>query len=173
MKITQSIPYILLVLVLLGGVGLWFAYDTMRDAKNEETKLRTQLAEEYKKTDQLSSLKRITATTKKEKEELEQFLYSTNDEDQIRFISTIEQMGTSTSGAVIETTILELTKGTPATLRGEFTIKGKWSELFHVLRMIEELPTKVVVNRFDIKEGTQDSWSGSVKVELLGIKTTL
>lgn len=170
MKTTQSILYILLTLNILLSVGLWFGYTTMRDTKESERVLRTQIAEENQKSEQLSSLNRIASVTKKEKEELEQFLYAPSDEDQIRFISTIEQMGTSTSGATVETLLLELTKLNPPTLRGDFSIKGTWSQAFHVLRLVEELPSRVVVNRFDMKGVGREDWSGTMKVELLGIK---
>ncbi len=172
MKSLRSVLVLLFALNILGGVGLWFAYNMMSDAKVLETEMRGQLLAESQKNDQLVKLKRTLSAAQKDREELESFLYSTSDEDQIEFISSIEQMGTSSSGALVEATQLELTKVPPPVLRGDFAVRGTWGELFHVLRLIEESPSRINVNRFEVKAGTQSDWVGVIKIELVSIRDT-
>jgi hypothetical protein len=168
MKTLHSILFVLLAVNILCAVGLWFAYGMMSDAKTKEVKLREQLFAESQKNDQLIGLESALRATKKDREELAQFLYSTSDEDQIKFISRIEQMGTSSSGAIVETTQLELTKTKPPVLRGEFGLKGTWGQLFHVLRLVEESPARTTVNRFEVR-GMKDAWFGVMKIELVSL----
>lgn len=173
MKPIQSILFLILALNLLGGSSLWFGYTIMRGAKIEEADLRKQLITENQTSDQLAGLRRVLTSTKEDRNELSQFLYTTSDEDQIKFISSIEKMGTSTSGAIVDTTLLELSKTKSPVLRGEFTISGTWRQLFHLLRLVEEAPSRIVVNRFEARNGTNDTWSGVIKIELISLRDAI
>ena len=172
MKTIRSTLFLLLALNIIGVAGLWFGFVMMRDTKSKEASLREELLTENQKSEQTDKSKRVLLNTKKDREELSQFLYGTSDEDQIKFISDIEYMGTSTSGALVETLQLELTKTKPPVLRGEFTIKGTWGQLYHVLRLIEELPSRVNITRFEAKSGSGDQWLGAVKIDLVSLKET-
>ena len=170
MTTTRNILLLLLAFNILGGAGLWYGYNEVHSAKLKETTLREELVEERGKSNQIDQAERVLLATKVDREELAQYLYSTSDEDQIKFISMIEQMGTSTSGAVIETKTLELTKAKPPTLRATFTVKGTWQQVFHILRLIEESPSRISINRFDVRDTKGGDWSGDLHLELLSLK---
>jgi hypothetical protein len=62
-------------------------------------------------------------------------------------------------------------------VHGEFTITGSWTQLYHVLRLVEELPTRVVINQFNVRRtdmlggaGNVESWSGSLSLDLTSLK---
>lgn len=169
MNSVRTMLLILLALNIAGGTGLWYVRTMVLSAKVQEAKLQNELYAEKQRNQQLSGLKRALLSTKDDKTELEHYMYGTSDDDQIKFISAIEKMGTSTSGAVVETTVLSLAKTKPPLLRGEFTLNGTWPQLYHVLRMIEESPTRIDVTHFDARSGGGDMWSGLIKIELISL----
>ena len=69
------------------------------------------------------------------------------------------------------TTALELTG---AKLHGEFAISGTWDQLFYLLRLVELLPTRVVINRFEIRsasdnKNTSDHFSGTLSLDFVSL----
>ena len=106
----------------------------------------------------------------KEKAELSNYLYDTSDEGQVNFVSQIEQLGTTTTGALVETTSLSLSDETPQSLNGNFSVKGTWPQVFYFLRLLEEFPARLLIKRIDVK-GNQNDWNGTVEVSLMSLKS--
>ena len=166
----------LVALNLLGAGGLWFGHTTMIDKKAEEADVKQQLADESDKTARLGTLKKTLALASVEHEKLLQYMYDQSDESQVNFISRMEQLGTSTTGALVETKSLTLTATEPKIFYGEFALTGKWSEVYHVLRLTEEFPANIVIKRFEVKSATGNSsaeldWTGLLVLDLISLKS--
>ena len=173
MKGTLRIIILLLILDIVGGVAFWFGYTSMQDKKNEEIELRKQLVEENDKGKKLIALQRTLTSLTKEHSELSEFLYDPSEEGQLAFVLGVESLGTSTSGALVETTSFSLGTDEPPGFRGNFTLKGTWGEVFHFLRLLEEFPSNLMIMRFDVRSSQSDKkWTGSVNVNLNSLKTS-
>jgi Tfp pilus assembly protein PilO len=176
-RITKII--ITFLLIDIAGVGLlWYGYTSMQDKKTEESEIRKDIALEAEKGQKLIALQRSIDLAEPDRKALEQYLFDPSDESLIKFISQMEQLGITTTGATVETRSLDRSG---AKVHGEFTITGSWSQLYHLLRLVEELPTRVVINQFnmrrvDISTGTAvkesvELWSGSLSVDLASLKS--
>lgn len=173
MKSTLRIIVLLLILDIVGGALFWFGYTSMQDKKNEEIELRKQLVEEYDKGKKLIALQRSLTSVTKEHKELSEFLYDPSEEGQLAFVSKVEQLGTSTSGALVETTAFSLGSDEPQGFRGNFSLKGTWGETFHFLRLLEEFPSNLMIMRFDVRSSPGDKkWTGSVTINLNSLKSS-
>lgn len=173
---------ILIVLALLDAVGagfFWYGYTQMADIKQHESDLRSQLAEEQQKGRKLDALRSTLASAAKDREQLERYLIDPSDENQIQLIAQIEQLGLKTSGVAVTTTSFDyLAASKVPTLHGEFTMNGTWKEMYHFLRLIEEFPTRITVNRYDIHSAPRtdstspnlDNWAGSISIDFAGLK---
>lgn len=168
MKPIHIILLMLFALDVLGIGGLWYGSTIMRTEKDREITIRQDLLNEEQGTKKILGQQRLLQSTEAERQALSEFLFKPTDEDQIKFISSIERLGTSTSGAVVETVSLDIAKTN--ILSGEFSIKGTWPQIYHTLRLIEEFPARIVVTKMDAKEGSSGMWNGSVRIELLSIK---
>ena len=179
----RKIINLFIVLSLLDIVGaglLWYGYLYIQSEKNKETELRVQISEESQKGQKLATLKRTLASANKDHQELVQFLIDPSEENQIQLISGIEKLGSSTAQISAETTSFELTATAPIALRGSLTLKGSWRRLYHFLRLIEEYPSRAMIDRLDISyspsgptpEGKKplDIWSGSITITLSALK---
>ena len=169
----------MIVLVVLNVVGvgvLWYGYTSMQENKIKEADLRTQLVKENQKGEMLSSLKETLRLALRHKDSLEKYLFDPSEESQIKLISQVEQLGSSTTGALVNTTSLNLS--TAQKLNGEFTISGTWGQLYYLLRLIEAFPTRIVINRFEVKNGNDtkselDHWAGTLSLDFVSLKTSL
>lgn len=166
---------IFLLIDILGGGLLWYGYTTMQDKKVEELQLRKELAEEVAKGQKIIALRRSLDQAKSDRKALEQYLFDPSDESLIKFISQVEHLGLATTGATVETRSLDRSG---ANVHGEFAITGSWSQLHHFLRLVEELPTRVIINRFEVKQtdvsggaGKEsiERWSGSLSLDITSI----
>ena len=166
----KPIRTILITLALfdLAGMGaLWYGSLAMQNEKQNEVNLRRESLAEDQNNTRLLAQKRVLQATESDRLALSKFLFKQNDVDQIKFISSIERLGTSTSGAVVETISLDNAK--PTVLSGDFSVKGTWPQIFHVLRLIEEYPARIVVTRLEAKS-SGNAWTGSIKLDLLSVK---
>ena len=171
MKPLLRIMIILLVLDIFVVVGIWYGFTLIQDKKNEEVALRTKIAEESQKGYRSIALMRTLAAVKGDRVELLSSLYDSSEEGQIRFITEIEQLGTTTTGSLVETKSLVLTKEDPPSLRGDFSYRGSWSSAYHLLRLLEEFPSRLVVNRFDVRYSPSEKiWNGNIQIDLSGLK---
>ncbi len=165
---------IILVVLNIAGAGiLWYGYTNMQDNKTKEGVLRSQIAEENKKGEKMNSLKETLRLAEQDKELLEKYLLDSSEESQIKLISQMEQIGSSTTGALVTTTSLELSG---SKLHGEFQVSGKWSQLYHLLRLVELFPTRVVINRFEIRgsndnKNTNDHFSGTLSLDFVSLRS--
>lgn len=175
MRRTINIIVIVLVVDILCGGALWYGFTTMQEKKTEETQLRKDLLVESQKGEKQSALQHSLELAEGDRKELEKYLFNLSEENQIRFISQMEELGTST-GAVVETRSLDISG---SKVHGEFALKGTWSQLNHVLRLIEQLPTRVVISQFSIQRvGPADSkvregseaWSGSISIDITSLR---
>ncbi len=168
----QILAVLAAVVLALGGL-LWWSYTHMHEKKAEEVALRSELVEESQKGSKMNAQKRTLALVEADHKELATFLYEQSEESQIKFISQIEGLGTTTTGALVETKSLSLvTAGDSPSFNGEFAISGTWSQVYHTLRLIEEFPTRIEIERFDVKKTDGDSWSGTFSLNLLSLKST-
>lgn len=162
---------ILLVIDLIGVGGIWFGYTLIQDKKSEETTLQAQITEEIQEGYKNIALARTLASVKEDRAELQKFLYDPSEEGQIEFVSQIEKLGTTTTGAIVETQSLVLTKDKEPSIRGDFTIRGSWENMYYFLRFIEEFPSRLVINRFSAAYSNSDKlWSGGTQIDLRGLK---
>src|SRR5437879_6441881 len=98
---------VLIVLNIAGAAGLWYGYSAIEDNKAKEADLHTQLAEENQKGQKLNSLKETLRLAEADKESLEKYLFDPSEENQIKLLSQMEQLGSTTSGALVTTTSLD------------------------------------------------------------------
>lgn len=173
MKRNYEILAVLSVVVIALGGLLWWSYTLMHDKKAEEVTLRSELLEESQKGNKMKAQKRTLALVANDHKELVTFLYESSEESQIKFISEIEQLGTTTTGALIETKTLNLvTTGESPSFYGEFSVSGTWSQVHHVLRLLEEFPSRIVIERFDVQKTGGDAWSGAFSLDLTSLRST-
>jgi Tfp pilus assembly protein PilO len=176
-RITKIIIIFLLV-DIIGGVFLWYGYTSMQDKKAEESELRKEIALENDKGQKMIALRHSVDQAEPDHKALEQYLFDPSDESLIKFISRMEQLGMTTTGALVETRSLDRSG---AKVHGDFTITGSFAQLYHFLRLVEELPTRVVINQLNIvradpantaagKENV-DSWNGSLSLDLVSLKS--
>lgn len=166
----------LLILNAASAGGLWFGWNTIREKKQQETELRAQLLEEDMKNQRLSSLQRTLAAARTEHARILPFLFGKDEESQIKFFSAIEDLGRSTTGAVVDVGTFELVTQNPAAIRVNLTIRGTWNEVYHVLRLIEEFPARIEMTRLEIKspDGAQTGkWSAMVAFDLVSVSDTV
>ena len=168
MKSLRTVLIALFVLDLFGVAGLWYGSIALQGEKQREISLRQDVLVQEEEGKKMLGLKRVLQSTAQERNSLSKFLFRSTDEDQIKFISSIERLGTSTSGAIVETSNLDSSKS--GVLSGDFSVKGSWPQLFHVLRLVEEYPARIVVTRMEAKQ-TDETWIGSLKIDLLSIKS--
>lgn len=174
-RVTQIIIVLLLVDMLGAGL-LWYGYTGMQDKKTEESGLRKELGEEKKKDREIIALRRLIDLAEPERKSLEQYLFDSRDENLIKFISQMEHLGLATTGALVE--LRSLDRG-GAGVHGEFVVTGSWSQIFHFLRLVEEIPTRVVINQFNLRRadvqgssggGSIESWSSNISIDLTSLK---
>lgn len=179
MKKTLNILIVLALLDLIGGGLFWYGYTKIGDIKQSETDIRAQLAEEKQKGQKLEALRNTLASAAKDREQLERYLVDPSDENQIQLIARVEHLGTSTTGAEVTTTSFDFqTTSKPPVLHGEFTVKGTWNRLFRFLRLMEEFPSRLVINRYDIRlvpsaaevKPSQEEWAGTLSLDFAGLK---
>jgi Tfp pilus assembly protein PilO len=178
----KKISNILIVLALLDAIGVgifWYGYTKVVDIKESETNLRSQLAEEKQKGQKLDALRNTLTSAAKDRAQLERYLIDPSDENQIQLISRVEHLGTTTTGVEVTTTSFDFqSSAKPPVLHGEFAVSGTWSRLYRFLRIMEEYPSRVVINRYDIHstpsaaadKSNQEIWTGGISVDFAGLK---
>ncbi len=180
MKKTLNILIVLALLNIAGAVICWYGYTKMVDIKTEESNLRSQLAEENQKGRKLDALRKTLESAGKDREQLERYLIDPSDESQIQLIARVEHLGTSTTGVEIITSNFDYQPAAkPPILHGDFAITGTWKQLYRFLRLMEEFPSRVVINRYDIRaaplspevgKSSRDNWTGGISVDFAGLK---
>lgn len=166
---------ILLVIDICAAGLLWFGFTTMQEKKSDEAKHREEIFEEGQKGQRLTALSRSIELAEADRKLLTKYLFDPREENQIRFISQIEGLRAST-GAIVTVSALSVSGNR---VRADVTLKGSWTQLFHTLRLVEELPTRMLVNRFSVSrvntaEGQEnsDAWSGSLSLEIISLLPT-
>ncbi len=171
MNRTMSILVILFLLDTLTAGGLWWAHASMQSKKAVENDLRKELVLEDQRAKNLITLKRKLANVESEHTEMSKFLYDSSYESQISLVSQIEHMGVGTSGAIVETTSLDLSADAKPSLRGSISVRGTWEQVYHFLRLLEEFPSNLDIVRFDARGSSSGGvWSGSVSAVLSSLK---
>ncbi len=170
MKSLHTIFFTLLAIDLIGIGALWYGSIALQEEKQNEVVLRQELLGEELENDKAVALKRVLTSTEADRRALSQFIFQPSDEDQIKFITLIEHLGTSTTGAVVETISLNSSK--PGVFSGDFSLKGTWPQIFHVIRLIEEFPARIVITKIDVKEEQNGQWAGVIKIDLLSLRSS-
>jgi hypothetical protein len=172
----QIIIIFLLADIAVGGL-LWYGHTNMQEKKTVEAGLRKDIAGENDKGKKMLALRRSVDLAEPDRVALEQYLFDSSDENLIKFISQMEHLGIAVTGAAVEVRSLDRSG---ANVHGEFAISGTWSQLYHVLRLVEEIPTHVVVNRFSVQHadissgavrGNSDTWSGSLSIDITSLRS--
>ncbi len=175
MKKIYNILIILLLLNVAGGALLWFGYGRIQALKTEEATLMLNIAEADQKSRRLVTLRQTLYEAKKERDELASFLVDPREENQIKLIAQIEELGASTTGATVNVTAFNLTTGKEPVIHGDFSFSGQWRSMYHFLSLIESLPTKLIISRFSLQEsgqGTpQEKWSGVLSVDFVALQS--
>lgn len=171
-RIIITIIILLAVDALTAGM-LWYGYTTMQTKKSDEAKQQEELVAEGAKREKLSALSRSIELAEDDRKLLAKYLFDPSEESQIRFISQMEGLGAATGASV---TIGSLNVSGNK-VHAEFTIKGKWSEVYHTLRLVEELPTRTEVNRFSASHGgssggqeNSDEWTGNLSLDITSLR---
>ena len=175
MRRTLHILLALLLLDLLGGGLLWFGYTHMEEGKQQKADLRQELVMENQKGEKLKSLRKTLSLAEADHAALERYLFDPSEESQIQFLSLLEDLGGKTTGAAVVTSAFDLSNSDPRTIHTDLAISGSWKELYHLLCLIESLPTHVVVDRYTVvrKEMTgpgTDLWQGGLAFGIMSVK---
>lgn len=169
---------LLLVLVIINALGLatlWYGFTIMKEKKDSEIQLRADIAEEQQRWRKLAVLRRTLVLAEKDRVAFSKYFSDPSEESQIKFIAEIEQLGVVT-GATVKTESLEFARQEPRSFHATFSITGSWEQLYHVLRLVEEYPGRIVVDRFDARESASSfahkapDWVGTLSVKLMSIK---
>lgn len=169
---SYTLIIVLLVLNLIGGFGLWYGYTSILDKKTEESNVRAELSDETEQSSKLKTLQRTFTLASAEEEKLLRYMFEITDEGKISFISRMEQLGASTTGATLETKSLNFINTEPKSFHGEFSLRGRWVDLYHVLRLTEEFPAKIVIKRFDARGEAGENWDGTLSLDVTGLHNT-
>lgn len=175
---TLQILIVLIVIDLIGGGVLWFGYNNMDSKKTEKIEIQKELAIENQKGEKLQASRRTLSLIKEERVVLGKFLFDQNEENQIHFLSILEGLGVNTTGASVVTNVFTLSQVAPKSVHTEISIEGTWSELYHLLRLVETLPTHIVINRFTVSRvGTtgdgnpqKSTWRGNLAFDIMSVK---
>jgi Tfp pilus assembly protein PilO len=174
MRRTLNILIVLLILNLIGGGLLWLGYTQIEEGKQTKAALRQELLVENQKGDKLKSLRRTLSLAENDREAMERYLFDPSEENQIKFLSLLEELGLQTTGAAVVTSSFDVSNSDPRTVHTELAVSGSWKELYHLLRLIESLPTHVAVDRYTImrKEaiGGVDLWQGGLAFGIMSVK---
>lgn len=176
----RKLLQLLIVLVVLNALalgGLWYGFSLMQDKKAAEAKLRGDIADEQQKWKKVAVLRRTLVLAENDRAAYAKYFYDSSEESQIKFISEIEHLGTTT-GAMVKTEAFEYSAQDPKSFRATFSMSGSWGQLYHMLRLVEEYPGRMVIDRFDAREIPLDTdhkspyWSGAIAVELMSIRAS-
>ena len=180
MKRTLNILVILLVLDLVGVGALWYGYTSTTDIKVNETELMDQLQQEGMKGKKLNELRQTLASVGKQRGEIEKFLIDPRDENLILLLNSFEQLGISTTGLTVDISRFEPLDNPPKMIHADASLSGLWPQLYHFLRLVEEYPSRIVINKFDAhidtsagstaSKTTQDHWMGNISFDIVGLK---
>lgn len=177
MKHLIQLLLVLAVVNALGGAGLWYGFTVMKEKKDSEIQLRADIAEEQQKWKKLAVLRRTLILAEKDRATFSKYFSDQSEESQIKFINEIERLGDVT-GVAIKTEAFDFSRQEPKSFHGTFSLAGSWEQLYHMLRLIEEYPGRMVVNRFDAKESAPTAehkyphWTATLSIELMSIKST-
>lgn len=180
MKRTLNILLILLVLDLFGIGALWYGYTSTTDIKANETELMDKLQQEGMKGKKLNELRQTLASVGKQRGELEKFLLDPSDENQIPLLNSFEQLGASTTGLAVDISRFDFVDSPAKAIHAGATLSGSWAQLYYFLRLIEEYPSRIVIDKFDahidtpagstLGKITQDHWMGNISFAIVGLK---
>lgn len=177
MKHLTQLLLVLAVVNALGGAGLWYGFTIMKEKKDSEIQLRADIAEEGQKWKKLAVLRRTLVLAEKDRTTFSKYFSDSSEESQIKFINDVEQLG-GVTGVAVKTEAFDFSRQEPKSFHGTFSLTGSWEQLYHMLRLMEEYPGRMVINRFDAKENAPTAeyknpyWVGALSVELMSIKST-
>jgi Tfp pilus assembly protein PilO len=160
-------------LTLLGG--LWYGFTSMQGMKSAQEKLRSQIALESQKSERLAAQGRMLTSAENARARMSRFFYEQDEVSQIRFVSEIENLGRVVPGLLLETKSFDFVvsaKNVFPSFRASFEVTGSWGSVFHFLRLIEEFPARVTVERLEAKRGSGGTtWNGTLTINLISLTT--
>lgn len=166
---------ILLSADLLAAGSLWYGFTTMQEKKADEAKQRAEVIAEGAKGAKLAALAQSIALAQNDRKILAKYLFDPSEENQIKFISQMEGLSAVT-GASVTISSLNMSGNK---VHAEFVLRGKWAQIYHTLRLVEELPTRAEVNRFSVTrsavntadtKANPDDWNGSIALDILSLQ---
>lgn len=166
---------VLTCLVVVGAAGLWFGYEMLRSMKDDEIRLRQDMANQSELVLRRQSLKSVFERASAEKQQLDSYFFSTSEFDWLRFDDETKKIIRS-SGVDAETTIGPFTKDAKF-FSEDVKFSGTWEQIYRLLSLIENYPARVVIEKFTMQaEGSSrdvspnGTWTGTLTFKLVSIR---
>jgi hypothetical protein len=145
----------IIFIILLNGAALacWFyALSVVKDNFNAINEIRSKIAIDDKKTEESRSLKKIMTEAAEEKQKIDSIFL-----DKQSIIKLIEELE-----AIADKT------GTSIDIGGikMFSLKGKFSQLFHYLVLLENIPYAISIDKIDFQKQEKDMWQANFEISL-------
>ena len=158
----------ILLLAALAAYGALFVF--IQNANQDISALESSIGVRGKQEMNLRSIQTIAEDTLEERTQLDSYFVSPD--AVVDFIETIEQLAIPT-GTSIETTAVEEHSELESAeahsfLRMQFTVRGSWQEIFHLLALIETLPFYIEVEKANLERELVDGverWRGAIAIE--------
>ena len=176
MSKTMNFLIVLVVADLLAGGLIWYGATNMQSKKDEQATLQKQIEEEKSKGKQLSSLRGTLLSVQDEYQPLNKYFYDATDDGLLSFVSQLETYGAITN-ATVNTNGVSLNQSGQKSFHAELQFSGKWPQVYHLLRILETFPGRIVINHLQLTGDSQSppfnmnaNWSGTVSIDMVTLK---
>jgi tetrahydromethanopterin S-methyltransferase subunit B len=154
MKNKKIITTFILVILLNGAVlAGWFYLLSVIDGKfNEINEIRSKIIINDAKIQEGSSLKKSIAEVAEEKQKVDSIFL--DKQSVIKLIKELESIANKT-GASIDIGSINM-----------FSLKGRFSQLFHCLVLLENIPYAISIDKMDFQKQEKDMWQANFEISL-------
>lgn len=153
------------VLLLGGAIAYGFIY--LEDLKAEVTSLKQEIANEEEQTRRLNLLRSNFDLVKEDQETLERYFFANTEEDWLRFVTSVEDLG-GVAGVKSVITATDFDPKAPFSVTATFN--GSKQAITQYIHLIDTFPAKMITKRFVLQEGQEGIWNGEIVLELLSIR---
>ncbi len=154
MKNKKIITTFILVILLNGAaIAGWFYLLSVVDGKfNAINEIRSKIIINDAKIKEGSSLKKSIAEVAEEKQKIGSIFL--DKQSIIKLIQELESIANKT-GASIDIGSINM-----------FSLKGKFSQLFHYLVLLENIPYSISIDKMDFQKQEKDMWQANFEISL-------
>ena len=143
------------LIALLNGIALagWFyALSVVKGNFDAINEIRSKIAIDDKKIEESRSLKKSIAEVAEEKQKIDSILL--DKQSIIKLIEELESIANKT--------------GTSIDIGGinMFSLKGKFSQLFHYLVLLENIPYSISIDKMNFQKQEKDMWRANFEMSL-------